>query len=98
MDTGFSDIMQVDWDIFSVLHLQDHTVGTLTSELADGSSVTDLVALVRVVIPECVIDQTMRCVSNTVYYCKDLLLVGSQFLKACHAVIDYPREQTTLSG
>ena len=42
-------------------------------------------------------DNTLH-LSNPDYYGKDFLLMGSRFLKACHAVIDYPREQTTLSG
>ena len=96
VDTGFSDYLQLDWDTFLALHLQNYAVGTLTSALADGSSVTDLVALVRVVIPECDIDKDMRCISSPGYG-QDLLLVGSRFLKECQAVIDYLQEQTTLS-
>ena len=70
--------------------------GTLTSELADGSSVIDLVANIQVLISECGIDKTLRCISNPAYG-KDLLLVGSRLLKECNAVIDYRQEQTTLS-
>lgn len=46
VDTGFSDYLQVDWETFCVLRLQTYVAGTLTSELADGSSVIDLVALI----------------------------------------------------
>ena len=45
VDTGFSDYLQLDWDTFLALDLQQHAVGTIESKLADGSSVTDLVAL-----------------------------------------------------
>jgi len=70
--------------------------GTLTSELADGSSVIDLVANVRMLIPECRIDKIVRCISNPAYG-EDLLLVGNRLLKECNAVIDYRQEQTMLS-
>lgn len=96
VDTGFSDELQVDWDTFCALNLQSHTVGTLTSELADGSRVTDLVAWVRVLIPECGIDKTVRCLSSPGYG-QDLRLAGSRFLMDCNAVIDYPQRQTILS-
>ncbi|MDQ3813106.1 MAG: hypothetical protein M3347_04045 [Armatimonadota bacterium] len=96
VDTGFTDYLQIDWDTFAALNLQYHTVGTITSELADGSSVSDLVALVRVLIPECNIDTTIRCISNPAYG-SDLRLVGNQFLQECQALIDYPQQQTTLS-
>ena len=56
VDTSFSDYLQLDWDSFLALDLQQHAVGTIESKLADGSSVTDLVAAVRVVIPECGVD------------------------------------------
>lgn len=97
VDTGFSDYLQVDWDTFLALDLQNHMIGTLTSELADGSLSTDLMASVRVVIPECGIDLEMRCISSPGYG-QDLLLVGSRFLKECRAIIDYVQEQTTLSA
>ncbi|MGH9840376.1 MAG: hypothetical protein ACREEM_16475 [Blastocatellia bacterium] len=96
-DTGFSDYLQLDWDTFLALDLQQHAIGTINSELADGSLVTDLLASVRVIIPECGIDIVLRCVSSPGYG-QDLLLVGSRFLKKCRAVIDYPQEQTTLAG
>ena len=64
VDTGFSDYLQLDWDIFLALDLQQHTIGTINSELADGSLVTDLLASVRVMIPECGIDTVLRCVSS----------------------------------
>lgn len=96
VDTGFSDYLQLDWDTFLALDLQQHTIGTLTSELADGSSVTDLVASVRIVIPECGVDSVLRCISSPGYG-QDLLLVGGRFLKERQAVIDYPQEQTILS-
>lgn len=97
VDTGFSDYVQLDWETFSALNLQTYVAGTLTSELADGSVVVDVVARVRVLIPECGIDTIVRCLSNPAYG-KDLLLVGSRLLKACNAVIDYREEQTTLSA
>ncbi|MEP7343434.1 MAG: hypothetical protein ABI977_37285 [Acidobacteriota bacterium] len=96
-DTGFSDYLQLDWNTFLALDLQQHAIGTVNSELADGSLVTDLLASVRVMIPECGIDLVMRCVSSPGYG-QDLLLVGSRFLKECQAVIDYRQEQTTLVG
>ena len=96
VDTGFSDYLQVDWETFCFLRLQTYVAGTLTSELADGSSVIDLVASVRVLIPECGIDKTVRCISNPAYG-RDLLLMGSRLLKECNAVINYRQEQTTLS-
>ncbi|MBI4605725.1 MAG: hypothetical protein HY721_27475 [Planctomycetes bacterium] len=95
-DTGFSDYLQLDWETFCHLALENHTVGTLTSGLADGSTVNDLVAMVRVVIQGCGIDTYMRCLSNPAYG-EDLLLVGSRFLSECKAVIDYPRRETALS-
>ena len=96
VDTGFSDYLQVDWQTFRTLSLQNYVAGTLTSELADGSSVIDWVASVRVLILECGIEKIVRCISNPAYG-KDLLLMGSRLLKECNAVIDYPKEQTTLS-
>jgi len=95
-DTGFSDYLQLDWETFSGLGLENHTLGTLTSGLADGSTVIDLVAMVRVVIEECAIDTYMRCLSNPAYG-GDLLLAGSSFLSECRAVIDFPRRETALS-
>jgi predicted aspartyl protease len=97
VDTGFSDALQVDWDTFTALNLHNETIGTLTSELANGSMVTDLIAEVRVVIPECGIDKIMRCISSPGYGA-DLRLAGGHFLKECNAVIDYPQEQTMLSS
>lgn len=96
VDTGFSDYVQLDWETFCALSLQTYVTGTLTSELADGSVVVDVVARVRVLIPECGIDTMVRCISNPAYD-KDLLLVGSRLLKECNAVIDYREEQTMLS-
>jgi len=96
VDTGFSDYLQVDWETFRALSLQNYVSGTLTSELADGSSVIDLVAIVRMLIPGCGIDKTVRCISNPAYGI-DLLLVGNRLLKECNAIIDYQQEQTTLS-
>ena len=96
VDTGFSDYLQFDWDTFLTLNLQQHSLGTINSELADGSVVTDLLALVQVEIPECGISRVLRCISNPGYG-RDLLLVGSRFLRECRAVIDYPNEQTTIS-
>ena len=96
VDTGFSDYLQVDWETFCALNLQTYVAGTLTSELADGSSVIDLVASVRLLILECEIDKIVRCISNPAYG-KDLLLMGNRLLKECNAVIDYRQEQTTLS-
>ncbi len=96
VDTGFSDYLQLDWATFVALGLQYYATGTITSELADGSFVTDLLATVRVVIPECGTDRIMRCISNMAYG-RDLLLVGNQFLTELQAVIDYPQGQTTLS-
>jgi predicted aspartyl protease len=96
VDTGFSDYVQVDWETFCALGLQRYVIGTLRSELADGSVVVDVVASVWVLIPECRIKKTVRCISNPAYG-KDLLLVGSRLLKECHAVIDYREERTTLS-
>lgn len=95
-DTGFSDYLQLDWATFLALDLQQHAIGTVESKLADGSSVTDLVASVRVVIPECGVDAVWRCISSPGYG-EELMLVGGRFLKACRAVIDYEREETTLS-
>src|SRR5262245_50404022 len=89
-DTGLSDYLQLDWDTFLALGLQQHAIGTVNSELADGSLVTDLLASIRVMIPECGIDIVLRCVSSPGYG-QDLLLVGSRFLKECRAVIDYPQ-------
>ena len=97
VDTGFSDYLQLDWDTFLALDLQQHTLGSINSALADGSQVTDILASVRVTIPECGIDRVMRCLSSPGYGA-DLLLTGSRFLKECRAVIDYPQEQSTLSG
>jgi predicted aspartyl protease len=96
VDTGFSEHLQVDWDTFMALNLHRFAVGPVTSTLADGSTVTDTLTWVRVLVPECGIDRIMPCISNPAYG-KDLLLVGSRFLKECHAVIDYPQERTTLS-
>jgi predicted aspartyl protease len=96
VDTGFSDYLQIDWETFLTLDLQHHTIGTINSELADGSSVTDLVASVRVIIPECGVDRVLRCLSNPEYG-EELLLVGGYFLKDRQAIIDYSAEQTTLS-
>ena len=95
-DTGFSDYLQLDWDTFVALDLQQHSLGSIQSALADGSQVTDILASVRVTIPECGIDQMMRCLSSPGYGA-ELSLVGSRFLKECLAVIDYPQAQTTLS-
>jgi hypothetical protein len=53
VDTGFSDYLQVDWDTFLALGLQHHSLGTFTSQLGDGSVITDLVSLVGGIIPEC---------------------------------------------
>lgn len=97
VDTGFSEHLQVDWETFMALNLHRFALGLVTSILADGSTVVDTLAWVRVLIPECGIDRMMPCISNFTYG-KDLLLVGGRFLKECHAVIDYPQEQTTLSG
>ena len=96
VDTGFSDYLQVDWETFCDLNLHTYATGTLTSELADGSSVIDLVASVRLLILECEIDKIVRCISNPTYG-KDLLLMGSRLLKECNAVIDYRQEHTTIS-
>ncbi len=97
VDTGFSDQLQVDWETFQALGLHQYTQGTITSQLADGSSVTDIVALVRVVITECGIDLTVRCLTKPVYD-QDLRLVGSRLLRQCRAIIDYDQQQTTLSS
>ncbi len=97
VDTGFSDYLQLDWDSFLALDLQQHAIGTIESKLADGSSVTDLVASVRVVIPECGVDAVWRCISSPGYG-EELMLVGGRFLKECRAIIDYEQERTTLSG
>lgn len=96
-DTGFSDYLQIDWETFLALGLQHHIIGTINSELADGSSVTDLVASVRVVIPECAVDRVLRCLSNPGYG-EELLLVGGSFLKEHQAIFDYSPEQMILSG
>lgn len=80
-----------------MLNLQQHSLGTINSELADGSVVTGLLALVQVEIPECGISRVLRCISSPSYG-EDLLLVGSRFLRECRAVIDYSKEQTVLSG
>ncbi|MBM3239313.1 hypothetical protein FJZ31_23720 [Candidatus Poribacteria bacterium] len=96
VDTGFSDYLQVDWETFYALGLHAYVSGTVPSELADGSLVIDLVASVRLLIPECGIDKIVRCISNPTYG-KDLLLVGNRLLKECNAVIDYRQEHTTLS-
>jgi predicted aspartyl protease len=95
-DTGFSDYLQLDWETFTALNLQQHTLGTIKSALADGSQVTDILASVHVIIPECGIDRIMRCLSSPGYG-PELMLVGHRFLKDCHAVIDYPQALTTLS-
>ncbi|MCS6861972.1 MAG: hypothetical protein NZT92_16825 [Abditibacteriales bacterium] len=42
-------------------------------------------------------DRNVFCLSSP-HYDKDLLVVGSAFLKEWNAVIDYPQEQTTLAG
>ena len=97
VDTGFSDYLQLDWETFLALDLQQHSVGTIESKLADGSSVTDLVAAVRVVIPECGVDAVLRCISSPGYG-EELMLVGGRFLKERQAVIDYLQEQTILLG
>ncbi len=97
VDTGFSDYLQLDWETFLALDLQQHATGTIESKLADGSSVTDLVAAVRVVIPECGVDAVLRCISSPGYG-EELLLVGGRFLKERQAVIDYLQERTTLLG
>lgn len=96
VDTGFSDYLQIDWETFLALDLQQHTIGTINSELADGSFVTDLVASVRVVIPECGVDDVLRCISSPGYG-EELLLIGGRFLKERQAVIDYQQEQTILA-
>ena len=95
-DTGFSDYLQLDWDTFTALGLQQHTLGSIKSALADGSEVTDILASVRVVIPECGIDRIMRCLSSPGYGA-ELSLVGNRFLIECHAIIHYPQAQTFLS-
>lgn len=69
----------------------------ITVRLANGSTATDILSRVRVIIPECGIDRVVRCISNPGYG-KDLMLVGSQLLEVCHAIIDYPQKQTTLSA
>jgi predicted aspartyl protease len=97
VDTGFSDYLQVDWDTFLALDLQHHSIGTLTSQLADGSTVTDYVALIGVAIPECGSEETLRCLSNPAYG-NDLLLVGGRFLTQYLAQIDYAQGLTSLSA
>lgn len=96
IDTGFSDYLQLDWDTFSILDLQFYTVGTVTSDLADGSKITDLLGRVRVIVQECKIDTIVRCVTNP-QYGEDLRLFGSKFLNECSAVIDYSQQHTELS-
>lgn len=96
MDTGFSDYLHLDWDTFTALGLDRFIQQQVTARLANGSTVIDHLSLVRLLIPECGIDRNMFCLSSPGYG-KDLLLVGSAFLKECNAVIDYPQEQTTLS-
>jgi predicted aspartyl protease len=96
-DTGFSDYLQLDWESFTALGLQHYSLGTITSELADGSTVVDVAASVRVLISECGIDETIRCISN-VAYGEDLLLAGGRLLDQCNAIIDYSTKQTAISG
>ena len=96
VDTGFSEYLQLDWELFSALHLSLYTVGTISSELADGSSVVDIAARVRVVIEECGVDEIVLCISNP-QYDRELRLFGGKFLKKCNAVIDYRRQMTRLA-
>ncbi len=95
VDTGFSDHLQIDWNTFCALGLSQFRQGTAVAQLADGSTITDVLSLVRVLIPECGIDRMMPCISNPEYG-KNLLLVGRRFLKVGKAVIDFHQEQTTL--
>ena len=97
VDTGFSGHLQLDWGTFTSLGLLHYVEGTVTSHLGDGSSVTDILASVRVRVPDCGIDTVVRCISNPAYG-KDLLLIGSELLRVCRAIIDYARQVTTLSG
>jgi len=97
VDSGFSDELQIDWETLEALGLLQYTQCTITSQLADGSSVTDIVALVRIVIANCGIDLTVRCLSNSAYD-QDLRLVGSRLLRQCRAVIDYDLQQSTFSS
>jgi len=91
------DNLQVDWEVFEALGLHQYTQGTITSQLADGSSVTDIVALVRVLRADCGIDATVRCLSNPVYD-QDLRLIGSRLLRQYRAIVDYDQQETTLIG
>lgn len=95
VDTGFSDHVQLDWGTFVSLGLLQYVEGTVTSHLGDGSSVTDILASVRIQVPECGLDTIVHCISNPAYG-KDLLLVGGQFLRLCWAMIDYGRQLTTI--
>lgn len=97
VDTGFSDYLQLDWDTFTALRLDRFVQRQVVSRLADGSTITERLSLVRVLIPECGIDRNVRCISNPGYG-KDLMLVDNRFLEYCHAVIDYPQRQTALSS
>jgi hypothetical protein len=56
VDTGFSDYLQLDWETFLALDLQQYAAGTIESELADGSFRDRPRGLGASRIPECGVD------------------------------------------